>query len=134
MKIKILQVREATGSKINNPADVFDMMREEALADREIFWVLHLNTRNKIIEKEICHIGCLDSSVVHPREVFKKAVINSAYCIMTVHNHPSGALEPSKEDKAIWERLRQAGDILGIELLDNLVISSKGIYSQKRGN
>ncbi len=134
MKVKILQIREAMGTKITNPEDLYNDMRSEAKADREIFWVLHLNARNEIIEKEICHIGCLDSSVVHPREVFKKAILNSACSIITVHNHPSGALEPSKEDKAIWERLTKAGDILGIEVLDNLIISSKGIYSQKRGN
>ncbi len=70
------------------------MMREEARADRECFWILHLNNRNRVIEKELISIGIGNSCLIHPREVFKKAIVNGAECIITVHNHPGGKVEP----------------------------------------
>lgn len=131
MKIKLLQVREATGSQVNSSDDVIALMREEAKADREAFWVLHLNTRNAVIEKELVSLGCLDASLVHPREVFKKAIINSAQSIITVHNHPSGSLEPSENDKKTWKMLEEAGELLCIPVIDNLIITPSGARSYK---
>jgi DNA repair protein RadC len=135
MRLKLLCVREATGGMAKNPEEVWKLMKAEALADRECLWVLHLNTKLQIIEKELVAMGVLDHAAVHPREVFRKAVINSTAQIITVHNHPSGSVEPSAEDRLIWTQLRNAGDILGIEVTDNIIISRKGYYSQKeRGN
>ena len=131
MELKLLCVKEATGDKANNPSEVWSLMRDEALADRECFWVLHLNTKLRIIEKELVAMGALDHAVVCPREVFRKAVINSTAQIITVHNHPSGSVEPSSEDQQCWEKLKNAGDILGIGITDNLIITKEGYYSQK---
>jgi DNA repair protein RadC len=131
-KIKLLQVKESTGDKITMPQDVAVLMKEEAKADRECFWILHFNNANKLIEKELVHMGTMTSSLVHPREVFRKAISNNAVTIMTIHNHPSGNCEPSKDDYGIWRRLNEAGKILGIPVMDNLITTPQGsFYSQK---
>jgi DNA repair protein RadC len=76
-------------------------------------------------------MGALDQAVVHPREVFRKAVINSTAKIITVHNHPSGSTELSPEDLSTWQKLKAAGEILAIEVIDNIIISKEGYSSQK---
>lgn len=132
MKVKLLQIREATGETLCAPYEVVGLMQEEGKADRECFWVLHLNTKNRVIEKEIVAIGNLNCATIHPREVFRKAVLNSSCSLITVHNHPSGEPMPSREDKEIWATLRRAGDILGICVLDNIIITPGGkSYSEK---
>ena len=109
-------------------------MREEAKADRECFWVLHLNGRNRIIEKYLVGIGTLTNVLVHPREVFKKAIILGAAAIITCHNHPGGIPDPSPEVREIWNRLDEAGKILAISVLDHIIITaSGGFYSHKSG-
>jgi DNA repair protein RadC len=108
MEIKILQIRESTGETVTSPKYVAEMMTEESKADRECLWVLHLNAQNKIIEKELVAVGTVNSAIVGPREVFKKAIINSVSGIIAVHNHPSGEPEPSSEDIQIHRRLEQA--------------------------
>jgi len=133
LELRLLCVKEATGDKANSPSEVWKLMSDEALADRECFWVLHLNTKLQIIEKELVAMGALDHAVVHPREVFRKAVINSTARIITVHNHPSGSTEPSSEDLSTWEKLKAAGEILGIGVADNLIITKNGYSSQKEG-
>ena len=133
MKLKLLQIREARGETYTSPREIADMMKEEAQADRECFWVLHLNTQNKIIEKELVSMGTLDYAFVTPREVFKKAIINSASSIITVHKHPGGGIEPSYDDKKIWEKLGYAGEILGIPVMDNLIITPNGEYFNEMG-
>ena len=134
MKLKILQVREASGEAIDSPDVVVKMMAEEAKADRECFWVLHLNGRNRIIEKELVGIGTVASALVHPREVFKKAIILGAAGIITYHNHPGGIPDPSSDDLEMWKRLDEAGKILAISVLDHLIITaSGGFYSHQSG-
>jgi DNA repair protein RadC len=88
--------------------------------------VLHLNGASQLIEKQLVSLGTLNQSLVHPREVFRQAIINSAAGIIVVHNHPSGALEPSAEDKQITKRLKECGVLIGIELLDHIIISKNG--------
>jgi DNA repair protein RadC len=95
---------------------------------KEYFLVLLLDTRGQLIKTAEISVGSLDSSVVHPREVFRKAVINSAYAIITAHNHPSGHPKPSDEDRKIWDRINKGGDILGIHVLDHIIITPKGYY------
>ena len=132
MKLQLLQIKDSSGITIDSPDVVAEIMSQEAKADRECFWVLHLNNSNRIIEKELVSIGILNSSLVHPREVFKKAIINGAAGIITVHNHPSGSLKPSMEDNEIWRKLNEAGEILGIEVMDHLIITpDKKLYSER---
>ncbi len=98
------------------------------MADRECFWILHLNNRNRVIEKELISIGIANSSLVHPREVFKKAIVNGANGIITVHNHPGGSTDPSYQDLEIWKKLEKSGEILGIEVMDNVILTPSGSY------
>lgn len=128
MTTKFLKVKEATGDSIQNSRMAVSLMTEEAGADRECFWVLHLNTKNRIIEKELVSIGTVSSSLVHPREVFKKAILNGATSLITVHNHPSNDITPSQDDRSIWKRLDEAGSIVGIHVLDHIIITPSGKY------
>lgn len=134
MEVKFLQVKEASGNSLINSRMVAGLMKEEAKADRECFWVLHLNAKNMILEKELVSIGTTNSSPVHPREVFKKAILNGASSIITVHNHPSGDTTPSKDDRVIWGRLDETGKIIGIQVLDHLIISPSGEYFSGKEN
>ena len=129
MKLKLLQIKEPTGKEVMKSAELIaEMMAEEGKADRECLWVIHLNCGLKVIEKELAHMGTLTEAAVSCREIFRKAVINSTAFIVTVHNHPSGNSEPSFEDKTLWDRLAKAGDILGITITDNLIITPNGSY------
>jgi len=126
------QVKEGTGIQASTARDVAQTMRQEARADRECFWVIHLDTRNEIITKELVSVGTLNCSLVHPREVFRNAIKNGAAAIIAVHNHPSGDPSPSREDMAIGKRLKEAGELLGIELLDCIVLGANGKFSSHR--
>jgi DNA repair protein RadC len=88
-----------------------------------------LNTSNKIFKEVTVSEGTLSSSLVHPREVFKEAIIESAASIMLVHNHPSGNPEPSREDILITEKLVAAGEIIGIKVLDHIIIAGDNYVS-----
>ena len=134
MEIKLLQIREAKGESVGSPEELVKLMAGEGKLDREAFWTIHLNSNNQIIEKELVSLRILNLSVVHPRGVFKKAIVNGDKSIITVHNHPSGNLSPSSEDMGIWKRLHEAGEIIGIEVLDNIIIIPSGqYYSEKSG-
>lgn len=126
--MKFMCVKEVKGILITKAMKVAGLMREEGKIDREAFWVLHLNAQKQVIEKELVSLGIVNSTVVHPREVFKKAILNSAEAIITVHNHPSGCIEPSAEDQEIWKRLNDTGRIIDIKVLDNVIITPQGDY------
>ncbi|AXY38631.1 DNA repair protein RadC [Bacillus velezensis] len=95
------------------------------------FSCLYLNTKNQVIHKRTVFIGSLNSSIVHPREVFKEAFKRSAASFICVHNHPSGDPTPSREDIEVTRRLYECGNLIGIELLDHLVIGDKKFVSLK---
>lgn len=90
--------------------------------DREYTFVIHLDVKNKVLARELVSIGTVDACLLHPREVFKGAIFNGASSIILVHNHPSGDLTPSEEDEIITDRLKEAGEVLGIRLLDSVII------------
>ncbi|HOO12208.1 MAG TPA: JAB domain-containing protein, partial [Bacillota bacterium] len=92
---------------------------------------LILNTKNKIVAAHEVSRGALNGSLVHPREVFKPAVLHNAAAIICFHNHPSGNPEPSKEDIETTNRLVEAGKIMGIEILDHIIVSDDGYASLK---
>ena len=96
---------------------------------QEYFVSLTLDGANRLIAKRVISIGTLTASLVHPREVFAEAITDRAASIVVAHNHPSGNLEPSIADKEVTERLRQAGEILGIEVLDHLILGEGGFAS-----
>jgi DNA repair protein RadC len=103
--------------------------KELKYSDREKFICLHLNSKNRLISYEVVSIGSINMSVVHPREVFKGAILSNATCIICLHNHSSGDPTPSEEDIGITERLNKAGNILGIKVLDHIIISKEASFS-----
>jgi len=118
--------------KINSPLDVVNLLMEELkFKKREYFKIIMLNTKNVIITIENISIGSLNSSIVHPREVFKEAIKRSSASIILVHNHPSGDPTPSKEDISITNRLIECGEIIGIKVLDHIVIGYNKYTSLK---
>ena len=124
---RIEMVREAAitveRKRVSSPRDVFNAVHEFLeKVDREYFLTLMLNTKNTVVGANITSIGTLNSSLVHPREVFKAAILANAAAIICVHTHPSGDPSPSPEDMEITRRLVEAGKILGIEVLDHLII------------
>jgi DNA repair protein RadC len=96
---------------------------------REHFLVLLLNARHEVMGQETVSVGSLNASIVHPREVFRPAVLASAAAVVLVHNHPSGDPEPSEEDLSITKRLVEAGELLGISVLDHVIVASRGVVS-----
>lgn len=97
-------------------------------SQKEAFLCLSLDTRHRPLAVDLVSLGSLQSSVVHPREVFRPAVALGAAAIIIAHNHPSGEVHPSAEDEAVTDRLREAGRILGIPLLDHLILGSGRFY------
>lgn len=117
---------------IRSPKDAADIMMEEMrYHTQEHFVCLYLNTKNHIIGRETIFIGSLNSSIVHPREVYKEAIRRSSASVICLHNHPSGDPAPSREDIDVTRRLQEAGRILGIELLDHVIIGDGRFYSLK---
>jgi len=92
-------------------------------SDREQFIVLGLDTKNKVNFIETVSVGTVNSSIVHPREVFKSLVVGNATSFIVAHNHPTGDVKPSQEDISVTERLRKTGEIMGIELLDHIIVT-----------
>ena len=119
--------------KINNPWDVYTYyMDDMRYLKKEVFKIVLLNTKNEIITEIDISMGTLNSSLVHPREVFVEAIKRSANKIILLHNHPSGQVEPSKEDKSITKRLVECGMIVGIEVIDHIIIGDGVYYSFKK--
>jgi DNA repair protein RadC len=107
------------------------VLDEMSHLDREQFRVMNLNTRSQVLAVDIVSIGSLSSSPVHPREVFKMSLKRSAASVILFHNHPSGDTKPSEADVNVTLRLREAGKILGIEVLDHLIIGYNTFLSMK---
>jgi DNA repair protein RadC len=121
------ETRDERGGFVRTPEDVAGMMRELARGlDHERFWVLNLDTRNRLKghPHEISR-GILDSSLVHPREVFKPAIQGGCAAIVLVHNHPSGDPTPSAEDIRLTRQLIQAGQVVGIKVLDHMILGRR---------
>lgn len=114
------------------PRDVWEQMGDIRASKKEHFVIFYLDTRNQEIKRDIVSIGTLNYNLVHPREVFEPAVRNLAASVVVAHNHPSGCLEPSNEDRSLTKRLCQAGKILGIELLDHVIVTAADCMSFKQ--
>ena len=118
---------------VKTPEDVAGLVRSRLKGKKkEYFLVLLLDTRNQLIRVAEISVGSLDSSVVHPREVFKEAVLASAASVIFVHNHPSGDPEASEDDIKLSKRLAEAGELMGIDVLDHIIIGDKKYLSLKR--
>ena len=117
---------------LGSPKEVVDYLREKIGKEKkEYFLILSLDARSNLINIKTISIGSLDANIVHPREVFKKAIECSAASVILVHNHPSGDPEPSEDDLEITKRLTEAGKILGIIILDHIIVTKNGFIDFK---
>ena len=127
-------LKENIKQSIAQPGDVANilvalLMAEDNISrDREHFWVLGLNAQKMIKYIELSSLGTLTMSLIHPRETFRLAIGKGCNSIIVAHNHPSGDPTPSKDDKTITKRLQAAGDLLGIQVLDHVIIGTEGQF------
>ncbi|MGL4911372.1 MAG: RadC family protein [Romboutsia sp.] len=120
--------------KVKNPWDIYKYYMDSLRYQKqEIFKVVLLNTKNEIISDVDVSKGTLNSSLVHPREVFREAIKRSTNKIILMHNHPSGTIDPSNEDKNITSRLVRCGELIGIEVIDHIIIGD-GLYFSFKEN
>lgn len=124
-----------TAIGISSPADALDpiLMKLESLKFQEVecFVCITLSGNYKVINTHIISKGLVNRTLVHPREVFRPAIADNAVAVIIAHNHPSGNLEPSIDDKGTTRRIKEAGELLGIKVLDHLIVSpsAKGYFS-----
>lgn len=116
---------------VYSPADVADKCKSFRKAKKEHFCVFFLDTQNRITGKEVVSIGTLNTSIIHPRECFRTAILKNCCSVIIVHNHPSGSLEPSSEDIHVTKRLIDGGKLLGIEVLDHVIVTRDSYASFK---
>jgi DNA repair protein RadC len=116
---------------VRGPEDLLALRAVEALKSeqREHFVVVMLNARHEVMRIETIAVGSLNACIVHPREVFKPAIIAGAASVVLIHNHPSGDAEPSQEDVTITRRLVQVGELVGIGVLDHVIVAKRGLTS-----
>lgn len=135
--IRLQVVRESRGlcgvRRFTGPQEAADMIRPLiSTSDRELFLVMSMNTKIEPMAVEIVSVGTLNACLIEMREVFKHAILNNAACIVCFHNHPSGDVEPSREDRLITQKLKAAGELLGIPLADHIIVTEELYYSFKK--
>ena len=130
-----MELKVRTKEAITNPEQIAEIFQAIQRAENEIdrmkekCWVVGLNTKNFIIYVELVSMGTLNASLVHPREVFRFAIMKAVSGIILVHNHPSGDMRPSDDDLSLTKRLYDAGKILGIDLHDHIIIADGSGYT-----
>ena len=125
---------EITSKKINSPSDAYKIIKDVFTMEtqpEEILAMLVLNTKNVVVACHEVSRGSLNTSIVHPREVFKRALLSNGASIILAHNHPSGDPTPSREDIAITKRLKECGSMLGIEVIDHVICGDDTYISFK---
>ncbi len=120
-------------TRYTSPAQVFSAFSFLMQETKEYFIALHLDGKNRILCVDVVSIGSLNQSIVHPREVFKTALISSAAAMILIHQHPSGDPTPSSEDLSITRRLKESGDLLGIKILDHVIIGTSYVSMMESG-
>jgi len=115
---------------IGSAEDVARFVRSHLVDNsREQLFALYLDTKHAVVSYSLISIGTANSTVVHPREVFQRAVLAGATAVIVAHNHPSGSCQPSEADRLITKRLREAGEVLGIPLLDHVIVTDDSFYA-----
>jgi DNA repair protein RadC len=114
---------------VRGPEDVSDRCRPYTTTRKEHFVALHLNTRHVVVREELVSVGSLSASIVHPREVFRTAILETSASLILVHNHPSGDPTPSDDDIQITMRLAEVGELVGIPVVDHVVLGDGAYYS-----
>lgn len=126
---QVFTFKEKIG-RIHSPSDIFNKIKNINIDfNKEHFIVITLNTKNELINTHIVSVGILNSAITHPRETFRPALFDNANSIIIAHNHPSGDVKPSVEDKNVYEIMKNAGEILGIKVLDSIIFSKEIFYS-----
>lgn len=131
-KINVVNVRLVkepslySAEPIKTPEDVLNAVANELKQyDREVFAIINLKTNGQIINLNICSIGTLSASLISPREVFKSSILSNAAAFIAIHNHPSGNISPSAEDREVTERLMACGEFLDIKMLDHIIVAGE---------
>ncbi|WP_061311287.1 RadC family protein [Clostridium botulinum] len=131
--VKIKMIREGSldvpRKKIDSPESAYNIVRYLELEDREHLVVLAVNTKNVVVNISTISVGSLNSSIVHPREVFKTLILSNAASFLVAHNHPSGYTSPSGEDIKVTKILKECGKIFGIKLLDHIIVGEEKYLS-----
>ncbi len=125
-------MNESNAPKITDSEAVACVVRElikEKITEKEHFILITLNGASHIIRKEVIFIGTLNQSLVHPREIFRPAILDNSAGIIIAHNHPSGTLHASRADISLTDRLKDVSKLIGIELLDHVIVTTLGHYS-----
>ena len=133
-RIRLEQDGHIRMQNISKPEQILKSIQSLALSDREVLVGLYLNSSNQVIAYHVISMGTINEALVHPREVFKPAIIKNACSVVIAHNHPSNKAIPSQADLDITRRLKTAGMILGIKLVDHIIITPSGkAYSIIKG-
>lgn len=129
MRYQYIAERKATYSKrLSSPSDVVPLLRRYKNLQQEAFIVITLNGAHEVISIRMVSVGTLDRTIVHPREVFCDTITDRAAAVIVAHNHPSGNTDPSHEDRELTRRLKDAGSLLGIPVLDHIIIAKGSSY------
>lgn len=123
------RIQQKTNNAILSAKDVWNMLSDIRASKKEYFIVFYLDVQNQLIQKETISIGTLNASIVHPREVYEPAIRYSAAQIIISHNHPSGECRPSSDDLVLTQRIKKAGELLGIELVDHIIVTKEKYHS-----
>jgi len=122
---------EDPSKNIKTPEDALYWFAPFRDADQEHFVCMSINCAGQVMNTRVITIGLLNQSLVHPREVFRGAIMDNASAIVVCHNHPSGSLEPSSQDIAVTMQLKEAGKIIGISLIDHVIVTKTGYLSMR---
>ena len=118
-----------TTDRFTSPRQIYELFHDLIQETKEYFMALHLDGKNRIICFDRISVGSLNQSIVHPREVFKGAILSSAAAIILIHNHPTGDPSPSAEDIVITKRLQEVGELVGIRVLDHIIVGNGDFLS-----
>lgn len=136
----VLKLNEDDKKIVHTPKDVVDILQrvlsleDEVDQDKEHVYSVHLDTRSRIKLIEVVSVGIVNASLIHPREVFRRAILEGATNILIAHNHPSGNAQPSDADLEITKKLEKAGEVIGITLLDHIIFTSNDYSSAKQSS
>jgi DNA repair protein RadC len=125
---QILEINEVKG--FSCPKELFEQVKKVNIDfNQENVIIIYFNSRNKYLDSELVHMGGVNSTLIDLRVIFRKALINNAVSIAIAHNHPSGYLEPSDCDEVVYKKLKEAGELIDIKVLDSLIFNETEYYS-----
>jgi DNA repair protein RadC len=128
---RLMTSPNADEPRVSSPAEAYALVRDLKKARKEHLVALYLDAQNRLITRETVSVGSLNTTRTHPREVLQPAIVNSALAFILVHNHPSGSLDPSRDDVEFTRTMARAGELMGINLYDHLIVSRRGFVSLK---